>query len=101
MDVVGRMFQSKIVILLVAGVVMLIIARFIGRGRLEEEHPGAVERILWAGGILITVAAIIYAISRGCMVDVPKKGKKELPSYSKEAPGCSKPDKGIKEFEKK
>jgi hypothetical protein len=101
MDVVGRMFQSKIVILLVAGVVMLIIARFIGKGRLEDEHPGAVERILWAAGILITVAAIMYAISRGCMVDVPKKEKKELPKYSKEAPGCSKPDQGIKEFEKK
>jgi hypothetical protein len=101
MDVLGRMFQSKIVILLVAGVVMLIIARFIGRGRLEDEHSGAVERILWAGGILITVAAIMYAISRGCMVDVPDKDKKELPSYSKETPGCSKSDQGIKEFEKK
>lgn len=101
MDLVGRMFQSKIVILLVAGVVMLIIARFIGKGRTEEEHAGAVERILWAAGILITVAALMYAISRGCMVDVPKKDKKQLESYSKEAPGCSKPDKGIKEFKKK
>ena len=100
MDLVGRMFQSKIVILLVAGVVMLIIARFIGKGRTEEEHPGAVERIFWAGGILITVAALIFAISRGCAVDVPKKDKKELPSYSKEAPGCSKPDQGIKEYKK-
>jgi heme/copper-type cytochrome/quinol oxidase subunit 2 len=98
MDFVGRMFQSKIVILLVAGVVMLIIARFIGKGRAEDEHSGAVERILWAAGILITVAAIMYAVSRGCMVDVPKEDKKELPSHSKEAPGCSKPD---KEFEKK
>ena len=101
MDHIGRMFQSKIVILLVAGVVMLIIARFIGKGRTEEEHPGAVERILWAAGILITVAALFYAISRGCMVDVPEKDKKEIPSYSKEAPGCSKSDQGIKEFEKK
>ena len=100
MDHVGRMFESKIVILLVAGVVMLIIARFIGKGRTEEEHPGWIERILWAGGILITVAAVMYAISRGCMVDVPKKDKKELSSYSKEAPGCSKPEKGFKEFEK-
>ena len=100
MDLVGRMFQSKIVILLVGGVVMLIIARFIRKGRTEDENPGAVERILWAGGILITLAAIIYAVSRGCMVDVPKQDKKELPSYSKEAPGCSKPDKGIKEYKK-
>jgi hypothetical protein len=100
MDLVGRMFQSKIVILLVAGVVMLIIARFIGKGRAEEEHPGAVERILWAGGILITLAALIYAISRGCMVDVPKQDKKEIPTYSEEAPGCSKPEKGLKEYEK-
>jgi hypothetical protein len=101
MDLVGRMFQSKIVILLVAGVVMLIIARFIKKGRTEEEHPGAMERILWAGGILITVAALIYAISRGCVVDVPKKDKKEIPSYSKEAPGCSKPkEEGIKEYKK-
>ncbi len=100
MDLFGRMFQSKIVILLVVGVVMLIIARFIGKGRTEEEHSGVVERILWAGGLLITIAAIIYAISRGCMVDVPKKDKQELPSYSKEAPGCSKPDNTIKEYEK-
>ncbi len=100
MNLVGRMFQSKIVILLVAGVVMLIIARFIGKGRTEDEHPGAVERILWAAGILITLAALIYAISRGCMVDVPEKDKKEIPAYSKEAPGCSKPEKGLKEYEK-
>lgn len=100
MDHIGRMFQSKIVILLVAGVIMLIIARFIGKGRTEEEHPSVVERILWAGGLLITIAAIMYAISRGCMVDVPKKDKQELPSYSKEAPGCSKPDNTIKEYEK-
>jgi hypothetical protein len=100
MDFLGRLFQSKIVILLVAGVIMLIIARFIGKGRMEEEHPGAVERILWAGGILITLAAVIFAISRGCMVDVPKKEKKEIPSYSKEAPGCSKPEKGLKEYQK-
>jgi heme/copper-type cytochrome/quinol oxidase subunit 2 len=100
MDLVGRMLQSKIVILLVVGVVMLISARFIGKGRAEEEHSGAVERVLWAGGILITVAAIMYAISRGCMVDVPKPGKNELPVYTKEAPGCSKPDKSIEEYKK-
>lgn len=100
MDHLGRVFQSKIVILLVAGVIMLIIARFIGKGRTEEEHPGAVERILWAAGLLITLAALIYAISRGCMVDVPKQEEKELPAYSKEAPGCSKPEKGLKEYQK-
>ncbi len=100
MNFLDRMIQSKIVILLIIGVMLLVISRVIKRGRPADEYPGAVERLIWAGGILITVASLIYAGSRGCMVDVPEKDKKHIPEYSKETPGCSKPEEGMKDYKK-
>lgn len=100
MDFLNRLLQSKIVILLVIGVVMLVASRVVKRGRLEGENAGVGEKILWAGGILITVAALIYAGSRGCVVDVPDKEKNDLPEYSRKAPGCSKPQEDMQEFDK-
>jgi len=101
MSVVDRLLQSKIVILLIIGIIMLVVSRVIKRGRREDEYPGTFERVVWAGGILITVASLIYAVSRGCMVDVPKEDKKHLKDYSHDdTPGCSKPEKGMKDFNK-
>ena len=100
MNLVNRLLESKVVVLLIIGILMLIVSRVIKRGRPAEELPGAFERLIWAGGILITVASLIYAGSRGCMVDVPDEDKKHLPDYANESPGCSKPEKGMKSFRK-
>lgn len=100
MEFFNRLLQSKIVILLVIGVVMLVASRVGKRGRLEGENAGVGEKILWAGGILITVAALIYAGSRGCVVDVPEEEEDPLPEYSEETSGCSRPGKGIQEFDR-
>jgi len=100
MDFLNRLLQSKIVILLVIGVVMLVASRVAKRGRLQGENAGPGEKILWAGGILVTVAALIYAGSRGCMVDVPQKEKNDLPEYSRQPQGCSRPQKGLPELDK-
>ncbi len=98
---IGRIFESKLVVLILVGVAALIVSRIIKRGRTSGEHAGAVENILWVGGFLITAASLIYALSRGCNVDVPKKKNQDtLHEYSRETPGCSKPEKKLKDFKR-
>jgi hypothetical protein len=97
----GRILESKIVVLLLVGVTALIVSRIIKRGRTAEEQAGVLENILWVGGFLITAASLIYALSRGCNVDVPKKKNPDtLQEYSRETPGCSKPKKKLKDYKR-
>jgi hypothetical protein len=97
----NRLFESKIVFLLIIGILMLVVSRLVKRSRSAEDLPGAAEKVFWVGGMLVTLASLIYAGSRGCMVDVPDKEEEPIPSYSKEAPGCSKPDQEkIKDYKK-
>jgi hypothetical protein len=97
-DYFNRLFASKLVILLIGGVVMLVVSRIIKRGRLAEEHPSAGERLLWAIGILATISALLVAGFRSDLMDVPKKDDTQLGEYEREPSGCSKREKGIKDY---
>lgn len=97
----GRILESKVVVLLLIGLAALIVSRIIKRGRTAEEQAGPLENILWVGGFVLTAATLIYAISRGCNVDVPKKKQQDsLQEFQRETPGCSKPNKKLKEFKR-
>jgi hypothetical protein len=100
MEDVGRVFESKLVALLIVGIVLLVISRLIKRGRVEGEDAGVVENLMMAIGILMTVSGIIFAISRGCNVDVPEKEKEKLQEFSDEPQGCGRPKDEIPDFKR-
>jgi len=98
----SRVFQSKVVILLLVGVLALVISRVLKRGRLEGEHPSGLENLLWFGGMVITLATLLFALSQGFSVDVPRdKDEKKLTKFEPEPSGCGKPARHIKRFKKK
>jgi len=100
MDGVGRLLESKIIIVLLVGIGLIVAAKFMKRGRLETDHPGVLERLLWAAGLLVTLSGVLIAFFRCDVVDVPKQDKKRLEDYSRDgAPGCSKPKKDMKDFD--
>lgn len=99
----SRVFQSKVVILLVVGVSALVISRILKRGRMAEERPSGLENLLWFGGMVVTLATLIFALSQGFSVDVPKdkQGARKLKNFEPEPSGCNKPAQRLKRFDKK
>ncbi|HOX43350.1 MAG TPA: hypothetical protein PK668_07120 [Myxococcota bacterium] len=99
MDGVGRLLDSKIIVVLLVGLGLIVAAKFMKRGRLTADQPGGLERLTWAAGLLVTLSGILIAFFRCDVVDVPKKDKKQLGDFSRdEAPGCSKP-RDMKDFD--
>ena len=95
-------FESELFYLLVGGVVMLVIWLFVKKGRLPEEEPSVLERILMFAGIVVTVTALLVLVFRADVLDTPGQGqeedKPELSSYEREPSGCSKPKNKFKEY---
>jgi hypothetical protein len=99
---IGRIFESKLVILLAVGVGLIVVAKIMKRGRLDTDPPAVIERILWAAGLLMCLSGILVGVLRCDVVDVPKKDKKQIEEFSRDgSPGCSKPRKEIREFDNK
>jgi len=97
----GNIFEGKLISLFVAGVAMLTVARFMKKGRLDDENPGAMEKILWAAGMLVTVSAMIFTFSRSCMPEAPDQdAQPKLRDFEKSSGGCGPRDKKLKDFEK-
>lgn len=92
--------DSKIIILLGGGVLALILAMVMRKGRLAEESPSVFERILWAVGILAVFSGFAVAVFRPDVVDLPARNEKQLKDFDRETSGCSKPQPGLKEFSK-
>jgi hypothetical protein len=100
MDGVGRLLDSKLIVVLLVGLGLIVAAKIMKRSRLEADQPGVLERLTWAAGLLLTLAGVLIAFFRCDVVDVPKKDTKKLGDYSRdEAPGCSKPKKDMKDFD--
>ncbi len=97
----GNIFKGELIGLLVAGVAMLTVARFMKKGRLEDELAGGVEKILWAAGVLVTVSALIVSFSKGCMPETPDQDEpQKLRDFKQTSSGCGPKDKKLKDFEK-
>ena len=97
------LLDEKFIMLLVAGVVALVISRIIKRGRTPDEHAGALENILFAAGLLLTVATLIFGFSRACSPAAETEEVEEvteLEEYSEEPSGCSKPRKHMENFKR-
>lgn len=96
-------FESELFYILLAGVLMLVIWIFMKKGRLPEEEPSILERILMFGGIIATLTAVLILLFRADVLDKGGEGqeedKPELSSYEREPSGCSKPKNEFKEFE--
>ena len=95
-------FESELFYLLVGGVVMLLIWIFVKKGRLPEEEPSVLERILMFGGIVVTITAVLILLFRADVLDKPgqeeEEDQPELSSYEREPSGCSKPKNKFKDF---
>ena len=106
MDADTPLIEDKLIVLLVVEGVALVSALFMRRGRTEGEDPGLLERILFAGGILVLLASFLYLLPRGCQTACSelkgdKKGpKNEITDFKDESPGCSKSRKGMQDFNK-
>jgi hypothetical protein len=97
------LLDEKFIMLLAGGVVALVISRIIKRGRTPGEHAGALENILFAAGLLLTVATLIFGFSRACTPAAEGEEveeEAELTEFSKEPSGCSKPKKHMDSFKK-
>ncbi|RME25366.1 MAG: hypothetical protein D6806_07950 [Deltaproteobacteria bacterium] len=89
----GSFIDTRVIVLLAVGVVLLLLAKRLSSGRLEGESATGLERLLWILGMLITASTLIYALSQGCIgaLDRTKKKaeeKKSLVRYEQEPSGC-------------
>lgn len=100
MQDIDSLMDSKIIILLGGGLLALIVAIVMRKGRMAEETPSVFERILWAVGILAVLSGVLVAVFRPDVVDMPKRDEKQLKDFDREASGCSKPQQGLKEYHK-
>ncbi len=100
MQDIDALMDSKIVILLGGGLLALIVAVIMRKGRVVEETPSVFERILWAVGILAVLSGVFVAVFRPDVVDLPKRDEKQLKEFDRESSGCSKPQQGLKEYQK-
>lgn len=95
-------FESELFYLLVVGVLMLLVWVFIKKGRLPEEEPSILERILMFGGIVATLTAVLILMFRSDVLDRGGQGQEEdapeLSSYEREPSGCSRPKNKFKDF---
>ena len=95
-------FESELFYLLIGGVIMIVAWLLVKRGRLADEQPSIVERLLMFGGIVITLCAVMVLIFRSDVLDKPKQDQQEeeheLDEFGDEGAGCSKPKKAIKDF---
>ncbi|MBN2497557.1 MAG: hypothetical protein JXR96_23390 [Deltaproteobacteria bacterium] len=93
---------EKLLLVFVGGVVLVIVSRIIKRGRLPEEDASIGERATFYGGIALLVASFfILVFGWYALFPSPdqKDKKPELGDFAKEpAAGCSKSDKGMKDF---
>jgi hypothetical protein len=95
-------FESDLFYFLLGGVLMIVGWRVVKRGRLADEQPSFVERLLMFGGIVVTLCAVMVLIFRSDVLDKPKQDQQqeehELDDFGDEGAGCSKPKKAIKDF---
>ena len=97
------LLDERFILLLAGGLVALVVSRIIKRGRIPGEHAGALENILFAAGLLLTIATLIFGFSRACTPAVETEEEEEvieLGEYSKESSGCSKPKKKMDSFKR-
>ena len=94
----GNIFEGELVGLLIAGAAMLVVARTMKKGRLEDENPGVSEKILWAVGLLITVSAIIVSFSRGCLPVAPEQDEQKTLREFEQSSGCGPKGKKLKDY---